>query len=93
MLISHEIARTKGTKDLDGRDGALQGRYRMRQQLDYGREAECALQWGADGGTDAPRKSGESGGDSAPRAEETQANDGANGQQRKTEADGDGRHR
>jgi hypothetical protein len=93
VLISHEIARTKGTKDLDGRDGALQGRYRMRQQLDYGREAECALQWGADGGTDAPRKSGESGGDSAPRAEETQANDGANGQQRKTGADGDGRHR
>jgi hypothetical protein len=80
---------TKGTTDLDGRHGALQGRYRMRQQLDYGREGECALQWGADGGTHAPRKSGESGGDSAPRAEETQGNDGAIGQERVTEASGD----
>jgi len=51
----------------------------MRQQPDYGRESECALQWGADGGTDAPRKSGEGAEETGARTEETPAADHANG--------------
>jgi hypothetical protein len=50
----------------------------MRQQFDYGRESECALQWGADSGTHAPRKYGESDGETGPGAEETQATNDAN---------------
>jgi hypothetical protein len=37
-------------------------RYRLRQQVDYGRAGVSALQWGTVGCTKAPRKSGENAG-------------------------------
>src|ERR1022692_5035275 len=54
----------------DGTGAGGGSRYRLRQQQSYGRQASSALQWGAVGCTEVPRKSGESAGEFRRKAGE-----------------------
>lgn len=79
--ISHEV-KTKGTTGLDWRDEALQGRYRLRQQLDYGREGERAPTMGGGWRHRCAAKVRRKWRGFRLGTDETQRNDGGNGQER-----------